>query len=183
MGNRNQQNEKGKKKKVRFQESPGKNVLSYLLAYSIFFLLLLLLPIIAQENPVASTAQDQEQAVKTQPHFYNVDREITVEGQVEDLKFEGRYEGKGHFLILMVKEKSRGEVMEVETAPAWFFKTDIHKGEKIRVVGSLTEDEKQGKKLVIAREIRINNQTITLRDRRGFPAWSRGLGRKRGSVD
>lgn len=175
-------NEKEIDKKMRFQKYPGKIISPRLLSYSfsVFVLFLLILPLIAQETPAASAIQEQQQVVKTQPHFYNVDREITVEGQVEDLKFESRYEGKGHFLILMVKDKISGQLLEVETAPAWFFKTDIHKGEKIRLIGSLTEGEKQGKKLVIAREIRINNQTITLRDRRGFPTWSRGQGRKHG---
>ncbi|MDI6846376.1 MAG: hypothetical protein QME28_09590 [Candidatus Saccharicenans sp.] len=118
-------------------------------------------------------------AEQAQPRYYNLDREITVEGQVEDLRFENRYEGKGAFLVLFVRDKNSQELLEVETAPAWFFRTDIHKGEKIRLTGSLSEDQKDGRRVVVAREIRINSQTITLRDRRGFPAWSRAKGKKR----
>lgn len=118
-------------------------------------------------------------AEQAQPRYYNVDREITVEGQIEDLRFENRYEGRGAFLVLFVRDKNSQELLEVETAPAWFFRTDIHKGEKIRLIGSLSEEQIDGKKVVVAREIRINNQTITLRDRRGFPAWSRGKGQRR----
>lgn len=121
---------------------------------------------------------EQTQTRKPEAHFYNVDRETTIEGQVEDLRFEARYEGKSHFLILMVRDKNSGELIEVETAPAWFFQTDIHKGEKVRLVGSISE-EGSGKKVILAREIRINNRTITLRDRRGFPTWSGGRGRRR----
>lgn len=135
-------------------------------------------PAAAQETS-SGEGQVNPQA-QTRPHFYDVDREVTIEGQIEDLRFENRYEGKGNFLVLLVKEKSGSELVEVETAPAWFFRTDIHKGEKIRLVGSVTEEGKDGRKLVIARELRIGNQTITLRDRRGFPTWSRGQGRRRG---
>lgn len=123
-------------------------------------------------------AGQQTQTRKPDAHFYNIDRETTIEGQVEDLRFEARYEGKAHFLILLVREKNSSELIEVETAPAWFFQTDIHKGEKVRLVGSISE-ESPGKKVIMAREIKINNRTITLRDRRGFPVWSGGRGRRR----
>ncbi|MGB9765515.1 MAG: hypothetical protein ACPLZD_09230 [Candidatus Saccharicenans sp.] len=133
----------------------------------------------AQRIAPAPDNHYSEQAIKNQSYFYNVDREVTIEGQIEDFKFESRYEGKGYFLILMVKDKNSGQVLEVETAPASFFNIDIHKGEKIRLVGSIAEDQKQNKKLVLAREIKINNQTIVLRDRRGFPTWGQ-QGRKKG---
>jgi competence protein ComGC len=181
MRDKNQQNEKRESKKLNIKETGEKSILFSLVIYTVFILILLILPSIAQENSIVSSDQEQEQPTKTQLHFYNVDREITVEGQVQDLKFESRYENRGHFLILTVKEKTSGEPMEVETAPAWFFKIDIHRGENVRLIGSLTGDEKQSKKMIIAREIKIANKTIILRDRRGFPAWGRGQGRKRGS--
>lgn len=149
-----------------------------LMGLLLIILFSLSVPVAAQETSPGE-GQTNPQA-QTRPHFYDVDREVTIEGQIEDLRFENRYEGKGNFLVLLVKEKSGGELVEVETAPAWFFRTDIHKGEKIRLVGSVTEEGKDGRKLVIARELRIGNQTITLRDRRGFPTWSRGQGRRRG---
>jgi len=62
--------------------------------------------------------------------YYNVDREITIEGQIEDIRFEQRYEKRASFLILQVKDKNSGEIYEVETAPAWFFQVDFHQGEK-----------------------------------------------------
>jgi hypothetical protein len=111
--------------------------------------------------------------------FYNIDREITIEGQIEDIRFEQRYEKRASFLILQVKDKISSEIYEVETAPAWFFQVDLHQGEKIRLVGSLVEVNGGRKKLIMAREMRVQNQTITLRDRRGFPAWSGGQGRQR----
>lgn len=151
-----------------------------LMGLLLMFLFSLPGPAAAQETSSGQGQTNPEAQIR--PHFYDVDREVTIEGQIEDLRFENRYEGKGNFLVLLVKEKSGGELVEVETAPAWFFRTDIHKGEKIRLVGSVTEDSKDGRKLVIARELRIGNQTITLRDRRGFPTWSRGQGRRRGTA-
>lgn len=147
--------------------------------YLFIFLFLIFGQVSARGNQPEASGQEQPPA--SRPHYYNIDREVTLEGQVEDIKFETRYEGRSSFLILLVKDKNSNELVEVETAPAWFFRTDIHRGEKIRLVGSLAEEQKEGRKLVIAREMRISNQTITLRDRRGFPAWSRGQGRKRGS--
>ncbi|MBC7348798.1 MAG: hypothetical protein H5U05_02365 [Candidatus Aminicenantes bacterium] len=147
-----------------------------------FFLLLFLIFGQASARDNQSAAGRQEQPPASRHHFYNVDREVTIEGQVEDIKFESRYESRSSFLILMVKDKISNELVEVETAPAWFFRTDIHQGEKIRLVGSLAGEQKEGRKLVIAREMRISNQTITLRDRRGFPAWSRGQVRRRGTA-
>ncbi len=140
----------------------------------VFFLLTALTASGASSGPDSKSGTEQ-----AQPRYYNVDREITVEGQIEDLRFENRYEGRGNFLVLVVRDKNSQELLEVETAPAWFFRTDIHKGETIRLIGSLSEEQIDGKKVVVAREVRINNQTITLRDRRGFPSWSRGRGPRR----
>ncbi|MCR4396643.1 MAG: hypothetical protein NUW07_07935 [Candidatus Saccharicenans sp.] len=154
-------------------KKPGKSSRVYRFGIYLFVLFFLMAGQVAARD---SHSEDglQEQPPASRPHFYNVDREVTIEGQVEDIKFESRYEGRASFLILMVKDKNSNDLVEVETAPAWFFRTDIHKGEKIKLVGSLAEDQREGRKLVIAREMRISNQTITLRDRRGFPAWRRG---------
>lgn len=177
MKNPYQQNERVKKIHNKMKiESRKINLLMLTVFLSSFLWFTLLSP------AKVLALRQQDQASKPQAHFYNVDREVTIEGQVEDLRFDTRYEGKSHFLILMVRDKSSGELIEVETAPAWFFQTDIHKGESVKLVGSVVE-ENQGKKLMLAREIRINNRTIILRDRRGFPAWSRGRGRGKGFGD
>lgn len=74
---------------------------------------LLLMVLLSLSGPVAAqeTSSGEGQAnqqAQTRPHFYDVDREVTIEGQIEDLRFENRYEGKGNFLVLLVKEKSGG---------------------------------------------------------------------------
>jgi hypothetical protein len=157
--------------------TPEKLPIYFYLTLSLLLILVAfpLITIAASEDQVSSP---QGRPDRPQP-YYNIDRETTIEGQVEDLKFESRYEGKAHFLILLVKDKKTDEVIEIETAPAWFFQADIHRGERIKLIGALIEDS-QGKKMVMAREIKIKNRTIILRDRRGFPAWSGGKGRRRG---
>lgn len=146
---------------------------------------LLLMVLLSLSGPVAAqeTSSGEGQAnqqAQTRPHFYDVDREVTIEGQIEDLRFENRYEGKGNFLVLLVKEKSGGEPGGGGNGPGLVLPHRPSQRRKIRLVGSVTEEGKDGRKLVIARELRIGNQTITLRDRRGFPTWSRGQGRRRG---
>ena len=54
----------------------------------------------------------------------------------------------------------------------------VQKGEKVRIVGSLA-GEKDGVKTVIAREMSLRGETLTLRDKRGFPSWSGGARLKR----
>ncbi|MGB9893494.1 MAG: hypothetical protein ACPLRA_03710 [Candidatus Saccharicenans sp.] len=181
VGNKKNKKETEKMNLKERKAQPRQKIENIVLIF--FFLMSLIIwsqPAMAQLGPTEFPNQNPQ--AKSKPHFYNIDREITVEGQIEDLRFESRYEGQGHFLILTVKDKKSDELLEVETAPAWFFRIDIHKGEKIRFTGSLLEDQNQGKKMVIAREVKINNQTITLRDRRGFPTWSGGQGRRKGST-
>jgi hypothetical protein len=169
--------------KNKYKIKKGKKIKKLMLfKFAPFFITLFIFlsaRILPAQDSLSLNAYRFDQAIKNQPYFYNVDKETTIEGQIEDFKFESRYEGKGYFLILMVKDKASGQLIEVETAPVSFFNIDIYKGEKIQLVGSLTEDKKQGKKLVLARELKINNQTIVLRDRHGFPAWSSSQGRKR----
>jgi hypothetical protein len=117
-----------------------------------------------------------------QAHFYSVDSERRIEGVIKDLLFEPRYEDRAPFLILLVEVKEPGALFRVETSPAWFFDNDLHKGEKVKVLGSYYQ--KDGLDYLIARQIQAGGQTFTLRDSRGFPSWrggpSRGKGWRRG---
>jgi hypothetical protein len=118
-----------------------------------------------------------QQAEKKQ-HFYNVDKEIRVEGAVQEVVFEPRYQGRAPFLIVLLEESGKDSVYSVEVSPSWFFDQDLHKGEKVRIIGSLA-GEKDGVKTVIARQMNLRGETLTLRDKRGFPSWSGGARLKR----
>jgi hypothetical protein len=120
---------------------------------------------------------------QTSPHFYNIDSERQVEGTIQDIVMEPRYNDSAPFLVLKLEEKGTHILYNVEISPAWFFEYDFHKGESLKVVGSFysTEEKKMN---IIAREVQFKGQTLVLRDKHGFPNWrggqSSGKGRKRG---
>jgi hypothetical protein len=119
-----------------------------------------------------------------QPHFYDVDAEIKVEGTVSDVRFEPRYENRAPFLIVRLSEKGTARTFVVEISPAWFFDEDIHKGEPMKVTGSrLPAADPSGAVGLIAREVQYQGEKTAVRDKRGFPNWSGGQmrrGRRKG---
>jgi len=110
---------------------------------------------------------------QTLPHFYDVDKETKIEGTVQDILMEPRYETRAPFLVVVLEEKDTKRRVTIEISPAWFFKEDIHKGERLKVVGSLYGSG-EGSVNLIAREVQCRGRTISVRDKRGFPNWSGG---------
>jgi len=119
-------------------------------------------------------------AGQTAGHFYNVDKEIRFEGTVREIVLEPRYKGTAPFLVLRVEASAGTRMYNVEVSPSWFFGQDIHGGEKVKIVGSLSSEAPEGVPTVIARELQLRGETFTLRDKRGFPSWQGGPQRKRG---
>lgn len=118
-------------------------------------------------------------AGQTAEHFYDVDKEVKIEGVVRQISLEPRYKGTAPFLVLSVEDSRDAKRYSVEVSPSWFFNQDIHGGEKVTVVGSLAGGPGEVP-TVIAREVRWRGETFTLRDKRGFPSWQGGPQRKRG---
>jgi hypothetical protein len=118
-------------------------------------------------------------AGQTAGHFYDVDKEVKIEGIVRQVSLEPRYKGTAPFLVLSVEDPRDAKRYSIEVSPSWFFNQDIHGGERVTVVGSLTGGPGEAP-TVIAREVRWRGETITLRDKRGFPSWQGGPQRKRG---
>jgi len=106
-------------------------------------------------------------------HFYNVDKEITVEGTILEIILEPRYKGSAPFLILLLEQDQSKEKYYVEVSPIWFFEQDFHKGETISIIGSRYSGQ-EGTQNIIAREMRSKGKTMTFRDKRGFPNWRGG---------
>jgi len=117
-------------------------------------------------------------ALQIEP-FYNVDTEIRIQGTVREILFEVRYKGRSPFMVIALDEKDTGQKFRIDISPSWFFDEDLHKGEKVEIVGSLVRSADDGKH-VIAREVRLRGETLILRDTRGFPEW-RGGGTARGA--
>jgi len=112
-------------------------------------------------------------------HFYNVDKEIKVEGTIQKIIMEPRYKNTAPFLILVLEKKDTQQRYNIEVSPVWFFDHDFHKGENVVVIGSLysTKEKTQN---IIAREMRFRGETLVLRDKHGFPNWRGGPMKKRG---
>ena len=108
-------------------------------------------------------------------HFYNKDTEITLEGRVERIILEPRYEGASKFLILVVRS-SRGQDYICEVSPSWFFSKDFHKGEHLNITGSSYQGE-GGAAHLIVRQIRFQGELMVFRDKNGFPNWRGGKGK------
>ncbi len=113
-----------------------------------------------------------------QPGFYNIDTEKRVEGTIREVLFEPRYEDRAPFLILVLEEKGSGKVYRAEISPVWFFDQDLHAGEFVRVLGSVST--KDGTLCLIARELQSAGETFLLRDGRGFPSWRGGKMKRAG---
>lgn len=105
--------------------------------------------------------------------FYDVDREVRFEGTVREIILEPRYKGAAPFVVLRVEDSGRAKIVTIEVSPSWFFGEDVHGGEKVRGIGSLSEAP-DGALTIIARELRLRGETHTLRDKRGFPSWQGG---------
>jgi hypothetical protein len=109
------------------------------------------------------------------PHFYNVDTEMSIEGKVEKIILEPRYEDTANFLILIIRNRD-GRDYVCEISPSWFFSKDFHKGEHLTLVGSFYLDQ-QGRSHLIARQLKFQGELMILRDKNGFPSWRGGKGK------
>ena len=110
-------------------------------------------------------------------HFYDVDREVTISGKVQEVIMEPRQPGSAPFLMVILKENSSGAVYKVEISPAWFFEQDLHQGEPLKITGSQVESGEI--KLIMARRVQFRGEMKTVRDRHGFPNWSQGNRQRR----
>lgn len=111
-------------------------------------------------------------------HYFDHQKLGDVQGKVLAIGFEDLYEKKSTFLMLSIQSEDQ-RLFRVEVCPQWFFAADIAVGMKVRVRGSLLQ-EKAGTLYLIAQEISLQGEQITLRDGRGFPLWSRSGGNGHG---
>jgi hypothetical protein len=111
--------------------------------------------------------------------LYNPQTVTTIKGQVEKLETlpsMGRGGGRG-LQFRGVVLKTDQESLLVHLGPSWFLdeqKFAVKAGDTLEATGSKVTLNNQP--ALIAREVKVNGQTLTLRDAQGFPVW-RGLGR------
>ncbi len=108
-------------------------------------------------------------------HFYNVDKEIRLDGTIQKIIMEPRYKDTAPFLIVILEEKDTKKIYHVEISPVWFFDHDFYQGENLAVTGSLYISNENTLN-VIAREVRSRGEILILRDKHGFPNWQGGKG-------
>jgi len=103
--------------------------------------------------------------------LYDTSKETTVKGTVQEVQqTTGRRGGEGTHLIL----KTADGTLDVHLGPASFVKEKgftFENGDTIEVTGSKTTFQKG--EALIAREVKKDGKTLTLRDAKGYPAWSR----------
>jgi hypothetical protein len=99
---------------------------------------------------------------------YDVAHQVKIQGTVEEVReVPGDYEGT-HLVV----KTDQGLVL-VQVAPTAFLKemdTSYKKGDIVQVVGAKTLDATEEQ--VLAREITIGADTVTLRDDKGVPVWA-----------
>lgn len=103
-------------------------------------------------------------------HFFDPKNLVDIQGTVQRIDLKEIYGKKSRFLVLTVESPDR-DLYRVEVCPQWFLENDIAVGMKILIHGSLLAEAK-GDAYLIAQEISLHGDRITLRDRRGFPMWS-----------
>ena len=105
-------------------------------------------------------------------HDYDAKTVETIGGKVLSIEKTAPAKRRGYWVDLMLQ--SEKETIAVQLGPAWYIDKQtprIEANDTIMVTGSrVTMD---GKSVVIAAEIRKQNQVVKLRDAKGIPLWPR----------
>lgn len=110
------------------------------------------------------------QKVKDTGPKYDIANEIKIKGVVEEVReVPGNYEGT-HLVV-----KTETATVLVHIAPAAFLKdmdTTFAKGDQVQVTGSKAPNPAGSQEEILAREITVGTNTVTLRDEKGIPVWA-----------
>ena len=102
----------------------------------------------------------------------------TLAGEVVDVERVPPAQGRAGGVHVVLKTDR--ESIPVHLGPAWYVdreEVQLRRGDHVQVEGSRVTFE--GKPAIIAREVKKDGRTLTLRDAAGVPAWAgRGAGRK-----
>ena len=103
--------------------------------------------------------------------MYNLNTVETITGEVISVDKITPVKGMSWGIHLILKTDK--ETISVHLGPAWFMdkqKIKINPKDKVTVTGSRITYE--GKPAIIASEIKKGEETITIRDKNGYPVWS-----------
>ncbi len=111
--------------------------------------------------------------------WYDVQNVKTVEGPITVVKQISTTEDMTFGTHLLVDYK--GEELEIHLGPSWYLekkRIKLRMGEMVKVSGSLCNLE--DKRSMIAQWLVKKNDTIHLRDDKGFPKWAKKGKNKKG---
>lgn len=113
---------------------------------------------------------------------YDPSAEITVKGRVEEVRTRGPEGRTRTMLVIQTGDKT----LNVALGPSSFLAERRFKfmnGDEVEVTGAKVDF--RGNQMLLAREIKKGNKTLTLRDAQGRPKWSQEgpRGRQRSTLD
>ncbi len=103
--------------------------------------------------------------------IYNPKTIETISGEVISVDKITPSKGMSYGIHLMVKTDK--ETISVHLGPAWYIEnqdTTIEHEDKVEIKGSRVTFEDES--AIIAAEVKKGDETLVLRDKNGFPAWS-----------
>lgn len=134
-------------------------------------LLVMLIGVVAVVSPTSAQGPPPGKGVPN----YDPATEVTVQGTIQEVKLLTMPGGQGGTHLVLATNDG---MLEVLLGPTAFLKQiglDPGKGDRIEVTGSKMKYD--GADALIAREVKVGDKSITLRNAQGVPAWSGG-GRK-----
>jgi hypothetical protein len=150
----------------------------FLLLMVLTLLLELLGPAAGQQLGFPGGGKRHRDSATQERQAYNPQTVTTVQGQVEDLGSYGMQGWRvtpGMALQGLVLKTSNGN-LTINLGPPWYVKKQgftLQKGDTLEVTGSkVTKDEKT---VLLAAEVKKNDQTLKVRDEKGVPLF-RGQG-------
>jgi hypothetical protein len=103
--------------------------------------------------------------------MYNVNTVETAKGDIVKIERVMPMKGMSHGVHLIVK--TANGTLDVHLGPEWYVENQdvrLMVGDKIVIKGSRIT--LQGKPVIIAAEVKKGDETLKLRDERGFPMWA-----------
>ena len=133
-------------------------VISYMVFTALFLMVL--------AGPIPAKAQVPAKASPV----YDPATEVTVKGTVEEVK---QLKGPGGWAGTHLSLKTDAGTIDVHVGPSWFLaqnKISLGKGDQIEVTGSKVKFDDND--ALIARELKKEGTSVTLRNAQGIPKWS-----------
>lgn len=116
--------------------------------------------------------------------LYNANNEQEITGTIVKMEYQ-KMNPNARTEVLMLEVKTGEGIRKVMVGPEWYLNgKNIQMREKMKVKLIGSEAEINGEKMLLVREMVMENNKVQLRDRNGIPEWAgpkgvRGKGRMR----